>query len=55
MKSIIETFCCGCAVYQEDIGGKVEWGVRRCEAHWASGMLPKEAEEYFGVEREAVP
>jgi len=54
---ILETFPCGCAAYQEDVRGKLEWGVRRCDAHLESGTLPKEAEEYFGVgkERERTP
>jgi len=57
VRMILETFPCGCAAYQEDVRGKLEWGVRRCDAHLESGTLPKEAEEYFGVgkERERTP
>ena len=49
--TILTTFPCGCAAYREMVSGIVEWGVKRCDEHLASGTLPKEAEKYFDVER----
>ena len=48
---ILATFPCGCAAYREYVGGMVEWGVTRCDAHLENGTLPKEAENYFDTER----
>ncbi len=52
--TILATFPCGCAAYRDYVGGTVEWGVRRCDAHLESGTLPGEAKKYFGLEREVV-
>lgn len=46
---VLERFPCGCYAYSAPVGGMIEFGVHRCEAHDAADMLPREAIAFFDL------